>query len=184
MKIKNPPIIIDSTVIGRYGLTNQFDILKQLYGKFIVIPTPVIIESINCSPLEKCVRDAISAKWMEEYSLQYSSESAELKEYLNLRRRFGDGESAVLAIAKNWRCTVASDDLRAARAYCEKHGLDLIGSLGILYSAYSEKIKPDFKDCDKLLSDMITKTNYKSPVSTFQEVVVNWFEKGIGTKLY
>lgn len=145
MKIKSPPIIIDSTVIGRYGLINQFEVLKNLYGKNIIIPTPVIIESINCSPLEKCVKDAISAGWMEEYSLQYTNASDELKEYLYIRKRFGDGESAVLAIAKNWGCTVASDDLRATRKYCLKHGLDQIGSLGILYNAYLQKIVPDYK---------------------------------------
>ena len=87
-----------------------------------------------------------------------------------------------MAIAKTWGCTVGSDDLRAVRKYCEENNIELIGCLGILYDAYESDIIKKI-DGDKILVDMINKTKYKCPVTTFQEII-DYFKKGIGRKLY
>lgn len=182
MRIKNLPLIIDNTVISNFGLINRFDILSSLHSNEVIIPTNVIIESIVIPSLEKHVQAALSNGWMQEYTLEYTSERNELKEYANLKKRFDDGESAAMAIAKTWGCTLASDDMKAVRKYCVSNKIELLGSLGILFDAYSEKLI-NAQDGQQLLSDMINMSRYKCPVSQFKEVI-DWFEKGIGRELF
>lgn len=181
MRIKNPPIIIDNTAISNFGLINKFDILEKLYPKNIIIPTNVIAESIVMSSLESCVQAALKAGWMEEYTLDYKGRN-ELMEYAQLRRQFGDGESAVMAIAKTWRCAVASDDMRATRKFCLKHEIEQIGSLGILFDAYDSKIV-NVTEANKVLTDMINIVKYKCPIENFNNVI-DWFKNGIGKELF
>lgn len=182
MKIKTPPMIIDNTVISRFGFTDRFDILEKLYASKIVIPTNVIIESIVTSPLEKCVQAALKNKWMEEYTLEYKNSVEEIKEYTKLRKKFGDGECAVMAIAKTWNCTVASDDLRATRKFCKEHNIDQIGCLGILYDTFDSGIIT-LEEGDALLNDMIVKSHYTCPVNHFDNII-QWFKNGIGRELF
>ena len=163
-------------------MTDSFYILKELYSRQLIIPTNVIVESILTTPLEQHVTNALHEKWMEEYSLDYSKQPAEVKEFARLRRRFGDGESAVMAIAKTWGCTMASDDLSAVRKYSENSGIDLIGSLGILYHAFSESLITD-EEANSLLQEMIDKSGYRCPVRHFAKVR-DWFERSAGRRLY
>ena len=60
MRIRNPPIILDNTVVSRFGMTNSFYILKELYSKQLIIPTNVIVESILTTPLEQHVTNALN----------------------------------------------------------------------------------------------------------------------------
>lgn len=182
MRIKNPPLILDNTVVSRFGIIKKFEVLHNLYEKKLIIPTNVILEAIVVPEVEKSLIDAFKNKWIEEYTLDFSSGQAELKEFARLRRQFGEGESAVMAVAKTWGCALASDDLRATRKYCENNNIEHLGCLGILYDAYESKIF-SFSDGDKILSEMINVTNYKCPVTRFQQII-DWFESGIGKKLY
>jgi len=125
---------------------------------------------------------ALRSKEIEEYTIDFTNGEKEFREYLQLRKKFGDGESAVMAIAKTWSGTVGSDDLRATRKYCDQHGIPLLGTLGVLYDAYDNKLINEV-DADKALNDMISQTNYKTPVHNFVEVI-DWFRDGKGKKLY
>lgn len=182
MRIKNPPMIIDNTVVGRYGLTGRFDILEKLYGKNIVIPTQIIVEAAGVQVLLESVQAGLKSGWLEEYTLDFTKGKNELLEYAKIRKRFHYGECAVLAIAKTWNCTVASDDMTATRNYCKKNNIDQIGSLGILYDAFETELLNE-ADADKLLKDMIDLSEYRCPVHKFAEVI-DWFKHGIGRELF
>lgn len=182
MRIKNPPLILDNTVVSRFGIIKKFEILHNLYEKELIIPTNVILEAIVIPQVEKSLQDALSKKWIEEYTLDFTTGQVELKEFARLRRQFGEGESAVMAVAKTWRCALASDDLRATRKYCENNNIEHVGCLGILYDAYVGGIIT-LSEGDILLSEMINNTKYKCPIMKFHQII-DWFENGIGNKLY
>ena len=109
--------------------------------------------------LERNLKLTIQHNHVEIYTLDYLNCPQEFKEYANLRRQFGEGESAAMAIAKERNCTLASDDLSATVKYCKRHNIDLIGSLGILYDAYQTGIL-EGGQADRVLTDMIQNTNY------------------------
>ena len=182
MRINNPPLILDNTVIARFAGTNQFNLLCQLYSKRIIIPSNVIAEAVIVPGTEQILQSAIQDNHIEIYTLDYISGATEFKEYAQLRRRFGEGESAAMAIAKTWNCTLGSDDLSATLKYSRNHGIQLIGSLGILYDAFESNLL-NYGQAAQLLVDMITVTGYRCPVNNFQQVV-DWFTNGIGRELF
>jgi predicted nucleic acid-binding protein len=87
-----------------------------------------------------------------------------------------------MSIAKTWDCTVATDDMTAAVKYCQSNNIPLIGTLGILYKGYEQKVITNI-EAENLLQTLITNKYYKSPVSDFKSVIDS-FERNIGKKLY
>lgn len=180
--IEESPLVIDSGIISRYGLIHRFDILEKLFCDELIIPTEVLKETIIVPPLKQSINKAIRDGWVKEFTITLSEHPKIFEEYIQLEKRFDPGESACMAIALHHGCTVASDDMRATVKFCKKHNIPLIGSLGILYKAFHNKIV-DKDEAQLLLDDMIKKSNYKSPVITFQEVI-NWFRKREGRQIY
>lgn len=180
--LKSPPLVADSGIIIRYGLTNKIDILKSLYSGNIIVPTEVITELITNHNLDAVIKSALTQGWIEEYQINYVDHPQICYTFADLKKRYGTGESAVMAIAKENSWTVGSDDMKAARKYCEKNSIPLMGSLGILFDAYDQKII-DENEGQAILTDMINITYYKSPVSNFSDVI-NWFKHKEGRVLF
>lgn len=180
--LKKPPLVSDTGIISRYGLINRFDILQELYSGNIILPTEVIVECIRVPMLQSCIQDALTYKWIEEFKINYVDHPNIMLDYAKLSKKFGPGESAVMAIAKNKGWTVGSDDMRATAKYCSKNSIPLLGSLGILYDAYDKELVNE-KEGQAILNDMISLTRYKSPVSDFQRVI-DWFKEGKGRELF
>lgn len=176
------PLIVDSTVVLNFGKIGKFYILDQLYGSNMIIPTDVKIEVSTDKIIGPLLEDRIKDGICEEYMINYECNNKEIKDYIELRKRFGHGEAACLSISKNWKCTIATDDMRAAKAYCMKNKISLIGTLGILFEAYNRKIISE-KEGQDILDDMIKVRKYSSPVSQFNEVI-KWFEEGEGRELF
>lgn len=176
------PYILDSTVIFNFCNIGRFNILSQLSAGNMILPADVKIEIGTDSIAAPIIEQAIGDKIVEEYVINYTCDSEEIKMYINIRKRYGAGEAACIAIAKSFSATVASDDMRAAPRICNKYGIDLIGTLGILYEAY-EKSLIDREEGQVILEDMINIRGYKSPVDNFDDIV-NWFERGQGRELF
>ena len=176
------PLIMDSTVIFNFGILGRFDILERLYAKQILIPMDVKIEvstdKIVGPLLESKIKDGIC----EEYSINYECDNDEISEYIKLKRKFGNGESACLSIAKNWGATIATDDMRAAKKHCERNNISLIGTLGILFQAYDKNIISE-EEGQTIIDDMINIRGYISPVSKFSDII-GWFKEHKGKELF
>lgn len=176
------PLVLDSTVLLNFIKINKIDILVKLYGGSMVIPQQVKLEVIIDSNVGPVIENLIKDKIIEEYIIDYKSTGREIKDYCYLSKRFGQGESACIAIAKNWKGTVVSDDMTATCCYCTRNRISLKGSLGIIYEAYEKKII-SLEEGQAILDDMISISKYKSPVNKFDDII-NWFEKKIGRELF
>lgn len=179
--LTNPPLVIDTGVISRYSKIGRFDVLQTLYSNKILMPTEVIMECIREEAMETCVKKALDDKWIVEGKID-SSDYKLLRNYSQLRMRFDPGESSVLAIAQHNNWSVGSDDMRASARFCRRNGLQLIGSLGILYDAFDKSVINQ-QEADKILSDMIIKSQYDCPVSRFSDVY-SWFKFRRGRQLF
>ncbi len=159
--------------------SNRFDLLEKLYSGRIIIPTEVIAESP--SSFQAIIFQGLSNGWIQEHTISYSAHPNQLKEYSYLSKRFGPGESAVMAIAKDINGTVGSDDMRATVNYCNRNNIPLMGTLGILYDAFLKRLLTQ-TDSQSILKTMIGQ-GYSCPISNFQDVI-DWFKDGRGRKLY
>ncbi|WP_300381227.1 hypothetical protein [Clostridium sp.] len=179
---KMPPFVLDSTVIFNFCKTGNFSILSKLYAENMIIPTDVFLEIVVHSDVDIIIRQAINDKIIEQYSIDCNSENDEIRFYLDIRKKYGLGESACIAIAKKRRCTVVSDDMRAVVRLCRREGIKFMGTLGVLYEAYDKGIINQ-EEGQKILSDMIITSRYRSPVRDFQEII-DWFKDGQGRELF
>ncbi|MED3441938.1 hypothetical protein [Bacillus subtilis] len=180
--LKVPPLVCDTGIILRFGITNQLRILESLYSGNIILPTEVINEFITIGKLNHDLTDAIQKKWIEEFKINFVDHPNICLTFAKLNKRFGAGESAVMAIAKDKGWTVGSDDLKATKKYCSTNKIPLMGTLGILYDAYDKEII-NASEGQQILNDMLSKTRYICPVKLFSNVI-DWFEKGQGRRLY
>ncbi|KSU89800.1 MULTISPECIES: hypothetical protein [Priestia] len=180
--LTQPPLVIDTGIVSRYGFTGRFDILEALYTDKIIIPSDVVTECVKVSKMQTPLTQALSSGWLKQFSINYVDHTEIFTTFASLTKQFGPGESAVMAIAKINGYTVGCDDMAAARKFCERNQIPLMGSLGILYDAVNNQIL-SAADADLVLNDMVSKSSYRSPVKNFSEVV-GWFKNKKGKKLY
>ena len=177
-----PPLVIDTGIVSRYSFSNRFDILEQLYGNNIIIPTDVLKECWKITKMKNALHTALNSGWLEQFTIDIVDDADIVSTFGKLTKRFGPGESAVLSIAKVKGYTVGFDDMRAARKFCQRYNVELKGSIGILYEAYDKAIISE-SEAEDILNDMIKLSSYQSPTSKFQEAI-NWFENGHGKQLF
>ncbi|GAB1798615.1 hypothetical protein [Priestia megaterium] len=183
--LTSPSLVIDTGVVSRYGFSGRFDILESLFANKVIVPADVITECVkprNSTTMQNCLTDAFDKGWLEQFNINYIDHPEIFGEFATLSKRFGSGESAVLSIAKVQGYSVGSDDLRASARYCSRNGLQLMGSLGILYHAFDKNLI-DEAEGNSILQDMITLSRYNPPVSAFSDVV-GWFREGKGLQLF
>lgn len=179
--LKQPPLVLDTTIISTFGKMSRFDILQSLYAGNCLVPTEVIVEATRIAKLRTSIQISLRMGWMEEHNINFTRYPRQVLLYAEHKKRFGDGEAAVMAVAQDLNGTVGSDDLRATVKHCQSHGIPLIGTLGILFHAYSVGVI-DQPEGNEILTTMI-KQGYKCPVSLFSEVV-DWFQHGKGRRLF
>lgn len=178
----NPPAVIDTNVFSNFALTGNIAILKELYSPLLYMPTIVIQECMGKCTLFPYIKKALNDNWIKEYIISFSQTPKEFEEHTKIRKRFHEGESEVLAIAKVNRYIVISDDMSGVKTYCKRNNLVLKGSLGIIYEAFDKKII-SYEQGNKILQDMIQFNNYRSPVNTMEEII-DWFLYKKGKELY
>lgn len=90
-----------------------------------------------------------------------------LKEYSSLKRRYGEGESACMAVARYQKNIIASSNLKDIRKYCEKNNITYLTTLDILLEAVDKGIILE-SECDGIIQKIKAK-NSKLPVDSTAE---------------
>jgi predicted nucleic acid-binding protein len=118
--------IVDASPVISLAKAGGLGLLVEL-ADTILVPEQVI-EEVLAGPAADPARDALTARWFRRTS------PARIPEGI-LEWGLGAGESAVLALAlERPGCTVVVDD--AAARYCARaHGLQLLGTLGVVLKA-------------------------------------------------
>ncbi|WP_347566289.1 nuclease [Scytonema sp. UIC 10036] len=172
------PIIFDNTVLSNFALVQAFYILKSLYSgrafvgqavqREILTGIESASQSFNLSNRAKLqeITQALSNGWLQTPPQNSGSndEVIELQTTSEYSKRFGDGESEAMAIARNRNWVFASDD-GAARKFAREQGIRLTGSVGILVKA----VQCQFLSCslaDIIHAQMIDE-GYRSPLPVF-----------------
>jgi len=90
-----------------------------------------------------------------------------IKEYAMLVRKFGEGESACMAVARFQNEYIASSNLKDIKAYCTEHGIVYYTTMNLLVEAISKKIMTD-AECDQFINDVKIKGS-RLPCNTMKE---------------
>ena len=90
---------------------NRLELLAELKGYEFYVPDQVV-EEIHRKVQRERLREAIKAGWLKEIEV---TDIAEMEIYAQYRHRFGKGESACLAVGRNRKWPVATDDRAVKR---------------------------------------------------------------------
>lgn len=173
------PIVLDTSTLSNFAWIKRLDILEfYCRGQAVLLPD-VERELAYVPQLLRRVSVCIG-KWLQHDALDLLG--WEGQEYARLTRHVGQGEAAVMAYARSRGGTVASDNIRDVRRYCEKHKVPLVGTPGIMYAAFAAKVITQ-AEAERAWGLLVGKYRYKAPVATFSQVR-DYFGKGRGTKLF
>ncbi|KAF0125868.1 MAG: hypothetical protein FD189_1289 [Elusimicrobia bacterium] len=108
---RNIRVALDANILITLLNMNRLGLLAELKGYDFYVPDQVVGE-IHRRVQRERLRGAIRAGWLKEIDI---TDLAEIGFYASYRRRFGEGESACLAVGRKRGWMVATDDRAVKR---------------------------------------------------------------------
>jgi predicted nucleic acid-binding protein len=174
------PILFDTDTISSFAWVNRLDILETLYSEKMFVLPEIIYEISNVKHLKEKLESCIEKKAISIVYLDPLGEDGQ--EFARLRglKKFGYGEAAAMAYAKNKEVILASNNLRDVLTYCAKYKIPLISTRRIMYEAVKDNVL-DMEEAETIWKEMI-KRRRKLPCKTFKEAF-DFYEDGEGKNL-
>lgn len=165
--MQKPKILLDSDVIRHFLKGGILDLPKIYPGRLVILDI-VKSELFRSRHLQIPVNNFISLCKIEvapfpTYKLEI------MQEYAALKRRFGDGESACMALARYERHYIASSNLKDIKGYCEQNGIIYLTTMDILLEGLNKRILKE-EDCDRFIKRVKEKGS-KLPVDNMKEYI-------------
>lgn len=163
---ENTKILVDSDVIRHLIKGNRLSLLYDLYADHLVILKVVLDELFRSVQIQTVIENFI--KFYNIEILDFPSGNIDiLREYALLKRRYGDGESACMAVAKYQNDIIASSNLKDIKEYCENNSIIYITTMDILLEAV-ESGKISESECDQIIHKVKVKKS-KLPVDNLAD---------------
>lgn len=89
-----------------------------------------------------------------EYVILVSPYGASLKDYFQLLKTFGHGESACMIYCREHRDVLGSSNLKDIKDYCLQNGITFLTTLDFLYYAFCRK-KLSAEECNEFIAKVI-----------------------------
>jgi predicted nucleic acid-binding protein len=164
-KTNEPKILLDSDVVRHFLKGGKILDLPKIYPNRLVMLDVVRNELCLSTHIRNDVNKFITFCRID--IKDFSGDINIIREYARLRKQFGNGESACMAVAKYDEHYIASSNLSDIKDYCIENGITYLTTMDILLDAISVGIFSD-KDCDKFISEVKQKGS-KLPTNTIKE---------------
>jgi hypothetical protein len=150
-KINKPSILLDADVVRHFLTGNKLLFLPKIFPKRFVMLDKVKEELCRTKSIKIQVENFLK---MTGITLEdFPKDIQIIKEYAVLKRSFGDGESACMAVAKFQKKYIASSNLSDIKKYCEQNNIVYFTTLDILLEAYHHKIMT-LEECDLFIYNL------------------------------
>ncbi|MFK5883489.1 MAG: hypothetical protein QM489_04010 [Candidatus Izemoplasma sp.] len=165
----NKKILIDSDVIRHFIRGRQIDILKKIFTDNLYILSTVEKEISRSKKIKPEVIRIINNGTLKR--MRFPTNPKFMLEYAELIKRFGEGESACMAVARYDDDIIASNNLNDIKEYCNLYKISYLTTIDILFVAYKRGIMNE-ADVDYFLYFNITGANpSKIPFPTLAEFI-------------
>jgi predicted nucleic acid-binding protein len=162
-----PNILLDSDVIRHFISGGKILELQKIYPNQFVMLDKVKEELCRSKKIEIIVNNLISTTKLPIIPMPKDIQI--IKEYANLKKRLGEGESACLAVAKFQKQFIASSNLKDIKTYCLNNEITYLTTMDILLEGYNKGIF-DEADCDYFIYNVKSKGS-KLPVDSINEYI-------------
>lgn len=131
--------VVNASPLVFLGNAGRLELLREVSGGRVIVPAAVLREVTSSSHCDRASRAVEAATWIERADARSLPQSV-------VEWDLGAGESEVIALAIERRSTrVVIDDL-AGRKCGLSHGLDVIGTIGVVVSAHRKGLVTDPAD--------------------------------------
>ena len=164
---KEIKILLDSDVIRHFIKGEKLNILIKLYSNHLVILDVVSDELLRSEHLHTEISNFVSFNKIPIIPLP-TDDITILKEFAQLKKRYGAGESACMAFAKYKQHVIASSNLKDIKKYCEENRIKYLSTMDILVDALEREIMTE-KECDDFIQQ-VKNRNSRLSVDTINEL--------------
>ncbi len=166
-------ILLDADVIIHFYKADRLSVLQELYKGRLLILDFVLEELMRNKTIAPHVENFLRFKVIEEYTFPSKDEQI-LKEYAQLSKTKGKGESACMAVCRYQNNILASSNLRDIKPYCEQHRIAYLTTMDILAIACKKGVMLS-KECDEAIKAIISKQS-KLPYDNLNDYLVKDFK--------
>jgi predicted nucleic acid-binding protein len=160
-------VLLDADVIRHFLKGSKILLLPKILSDQLVILDVVKNELCNSPHLVTPVNNFVLFCKIEVRP--FPSDANIIKEYANLRKSFGDGESACMAYAKYNSCCIASSNLTEIKYYCTRNNIQYLTTMDILVEAFQKGIMTE-GECDLFIAE-VKKKGSKLPANYIKEYI-------------
>jgi hypothetical protein len=164
-----PLILLDSGVVRHFINGNRILELQQVFPGWFVMLDKVKNELCRSKSIENIVINLIRMTGMQ--LMQFPTEMEIIREYAILKRQFGDGESACMAVAKYQKHYIASSNLKDIKTYCDVNSIVYLTTMDILLEAIIKRVLSE-EECDVFIQIVKSKGSKLpcNPIAEYREL--------------
>ena len=148
---KGKKIIIDADVIIHFIKGDQLGLLPTIFPNKIYI-LDVVFQEVFVGRLRTQVENLLRFGIIQE--LEFDGNLQVMREFAQLKKQFGIGESACMAYCQYYKDVIASSNLKDITSYCQEHGITYLTTMDFIYEAFATG-KLNEAQCDDFISGVI-----------------------------
>lgn len=167
-KKNEPKILLDSDVVRHFLNGNRIHQLSSIFPNRFVILDKVKNELCRSKSLVTPVTNFLLM--FKIPIIEFPNRSDIIQEYARLLRKFGEGESACMAVARFENKYIASSNLKDIKSYCVEHEIVYYTTMDILLEGLNQK-KISEEECDQFIFDVKSKGS-KLPCDSMREYLL------------
>lgn len=153
MALERVKIVLDADVIIHFSKGGLLSLLPQIFPEYEYIVLDKVYDELSSVRRQLDNQIALIGNIKK---VEFAPTIEILREYVALKSRFGDGESACMAYCRYTANIIGSSNLRDIKDYCTNHQITYLTTLDFLYYAWRRGLLTE-KDCEDFIQDVTSK---------------------------
>ena len=153
MAVEKVKIVLDADVIIHFSKGGLLSLLPEIFPEYEYIVLDKVYDEL--SSVRRQIDNQIALIGNIK-KVEFAPTIEILREYVTLKSRFGDGESACMAYCRYTSNIIGSSNLRDIKNYCVSHQIAYLTTLDFLYYAWLRK-KLTEEECNAFMNDVRAK---------------------------
>ena len=165
MAVEKVKIVLDADVIIHFSKGGLLSLLPEIFPEYEYIVLDKVYDELSSLQLQLDNQIALIGNIKK---VEFAPAIEILREYVTLKSRFGDGESACMAYCRYTSNIIGSSNLRDIKNYCTDHQITYLTTLDFLYYAWYRK-KLTEEDCNAFMNDVRAKGSRLPVIASIAE---------------
>lgn len=163
---KSIKVILDSDVIIHFIKGDCLNLLPLILPTYSFVILDIVYEKELAASHKTLIQNTVYLLKTISFE-KWEPLKEERKEFFELQKKYGLGESAAMAYCKYRNDILASSNLKDIVDYCETNKITYFTTMDFLYQAMASKVMTE-KECDAFIAK-VTASGSKLPVKRMNE---------------